>query len=81
MCSRCHPSYKSAHYDVVIVGAGCSGLYASHTLSKFKKDIKVLIVEANDYVGGRVRTDDTFAPLRLPLGAEFIHEYVAQSFV
>jgi flavin-dependent dehydrogenase len=39
-------------YDVVIVGAGISGSYAAYTLKKQCKNIKVLIIEAKDRVGG-----------------------------
>lgn len=60
---------------MIVLGAGCSGLYAARTLKALNNKLKVLVIEANDYVGGRVKTDETFAPLRLPLGAEFIHEY------
>eukprot|EP01127_Copromyxa_protea_P002803 TRINITY_DN12748_c0_g1_i1.p1 TRINITY_DN12748_c0_g1~~TRINITY_DN12748_c0_g1_i1.p1 ORF type:complete len:467 (+),score=104.06 TRINITY_DN12748_c0_g1_i1:9-1409(+) len=62
-------------YDVVVIGAGTSGLYATLTLQKVNPNLRVLVVEANDYVGGRVKTDESFAPpLRFPLGAEFIHD-------
>lgn len=64
--------------SVVVVGAGCSGLYAAHALKQSNKHLKVVIVEANNYIGGRVLTDDTLHPhIRLPIGAEFIHEYVS----
>lgn len=69
------------NFDVVVLGAGCSGLYAARTLKALNNKLKVLVIEANDYVGGRVKTDEAFAaPLRLPLGAEFIHEYASLLF-
>jgi hypothetical protein len=43
------------HLDVVIVGAGLAGLVAGRQLAKAGRD--VVIVEASDGIGGRVRTD------------------------
>jgi hypothetical protein len=40
-------------FDVIIVGAGISGLTAGYTLKKSLKDIKLLIIEAKDRVGGK----------------------------
>ena len=45
------------HYDVVVVGAGISGLQAARLL---KRKYSVLLLEASDDVGGRVR-NHTFA--------------------
>ena len=46
------------YFDVIIVGAGCSGLHAA----KYMTDLKIKILEKNDYLGGRVesRTLDGF---------------------
>jgi len=58
--------------DVIIVGAGASGLIAALTLSRAGQ--KVIVLEANEYIGGRIHTlyDKSFsAPVEL--GAEFIH--------
>jgi monoamine oxidase len=43
-------------YDVVVVGAGISGLTAAYNLVKKLDHIKILIIEAKDRVGGRTRT-------------------------
>ncbi|MDN3637847.1 FAD-dependent oxidoreductase [Simiduia curdlanivorans] len=40
------------HYDVVIVGAGFSGLYAARILAR---KYSILLLEASEQVGGRVR--------------------------
>lgn len=45
----------TTHHDVVIVGAGLAGLAAARRLSDAGVDVAVL--ESNDSVGGRVRTD------------------------
>lgn len=44
------------HYDVVIVGAGMSGLTMAYHLEKFGYNIAIF--EAGSAVGGRVRTDN-----------------------
>lgn len=41
--------------DIIIVGAGISGLIAAYELEK--RNLDVLIVEKSDRVGGRVKTD------------------------
>ena len=38
------------YFDVIIIGAGCSGLSAA----KHMDDLKIKILERNDYIGGRV---------------------------
>jgi monoamine oxidase len=64
----------SAQYDVVIVGAGAAGLAAARRLADAGR--RVVILEARDRVGGRIATHtahDGDTPLRVELGAEFIH--------
>lgn len=59
-------------FDVIIVGAGASGLIAA--LETVQTGKTVAIIEAKEQVGGRVHTilDDRF-DLPVELGAEFIH--------
>src|SRR5882762_1116394 len=68
-----------ASWDVVIIGAGVSGLSAASELRK--SGLSILILEARDHVGGRAHTrhePDLSAPIEL--GAEFIHGRVAETF-
>lgn len=58
--------------DVIVVGAGASGLAAASMLAAGGLDVVVL--EARDRIGGRVltnRVSDVEAPIEL--GAEFVH--------
>ena len=58
--------------DAVIVGAGLAGLAAARAL--VAAGLRVIVVEARDHIGGRVRTvRDARLPDAIELGAEFIH--------
>src|SRR5215470_4390657 len=66
-------------WDVVIIGAGVSGLAAAGQLRK--SGMSALVLEARDRVGGRAWTrhePDLSAPIEL--GAEFIHGRVPETF-
>lgn len=57
-------------YDVIVVGAGMAGLTAARSLAE--AGLKVLVVEANDRIGGRIWTRHV-GDEAIELGAEFIH--------
>merc|ERR1712178_615897 len=40
-------------YDIIIIGAGISGLYIAY---KLQSKYKILILEKNSYIGGRIYT-------------------------
>ena len=75
-------NHMKAHlYDVIVLGAGAAGLKAAETLSK--NGIKnILILEAQDRLGGRINTiwlnDDKNIPLEM--GANWIHGVIV-SFI
>lgn len=48
--------YEDEKKKVIIIGAGISGIKAGEVLSK--AGLKVLILEASDYVGGRMKKFD-----------------------
>jgi monoamine oxidase len=58
------------YHDVVVVGAGMAGLTAARTLAE--AGLKVLVVEAQDRIGGRIWTRHV-GDEAIELGAEFIH--------
>jgi monoamine oxidase len=43
-------------YDIIIIGSGISGLYNAYKLLKIQPSLKILILEKNDYFGGRIKT-------------------------
>jgi len=57
-------------HDVVVVGAGMAGLTAARALAE--GGLKVLVVEAQDRIGGRILTRHV-GDEAIELGAEFIH--------
>jgi monoamine oxidase len=57
-------------FDVIVIGAGISGLAAARYLSKL--DYSVVVLEASDKIGGRIKSDWTLdAPFEV--GAGWIH--------
>lgn len=69
----------NASWDVVIIGAGVSGLAAAAELRN--SGLSILVLEARDHVGGRAWTrhePESSAPIEL--GAEFIHGRIPETF-
>jgi uncharacterized CHY-type Zn-finger protein len=42
------------YYDVIIIGAGLSGLYSAYNIKKMFPKINLLVLESNKIVGGRI---------------------------
>ena len=59
-------------YDVIVLGAGVAGLAAARVCHH--ANVRVLILEARDRVGGRILTEhDRDSGRPIALGAEFVH--------
>ena len=58
------------HYDVIIIGAGISGLAAANNL--ILNGFNVLILEGRERIGGRIHSE-SFANAIIDLGASWIH--------
>ena len=72
--------------DILIIGAGVAGLYAAHLLhsslttkqqqqqqATAAPPLKLVVLEGSGRYGGRVLTQNNFAPWPVDLGGEFIH--------
>jgi len=46
-------------YDIIIIGGGMAGLYTQYKLLKKNKNKKILLIEKNGRLGGRVYTHNT----------------------
>jgi monoamine oxidase len=57
-------------YDVIIIGGGASGLSCGGRLKE--KGIKVLLLEAQDYLGGRIK-DMVMNNQTIQVGGEELH--------
>jgi monoamine oxidase len=62
---------QDQQWDVVVIGAGVSGLATASQLVKAGK--KVVVLEARDRIGGRMWTDRTRMSVPIDLGCELIH--------
>ena len=53
---------NSNFYDIIIVGAGLSGLYSAYNIKKMDPTKKFLILESNkkQYIGGRIGNEDFY---------------------
>src|SRR3984957_4253510 len=61
---------KDRTHDVLVIGAGMAGLTTARALAEAGR--KVLVVEAQDRIGGRILTRHV-GDEAIELGAEFIH--------
>lgn len=65
---------------IAIIGAGCAGLGAA---AKLMEDfsIRAVLIEANDWIGGRAKTSTDPANLPVDLGPQFIQDPNANPWV
>lgn len=56
--------------DVIVVGAGLSGLYAAREV--LRAGLEPLVLEADDRVGGRILTQQVAAGIDVEIGAQWI---------
>lgn len=66
------------HHDVVVIGAGMAGVTAARDLRD--AGLAVVVVEAQERVGGRMLTSRDFCEHPVEHGAEFIHTAEADTW-
>ena len=64
------PSDTASRHDVIVVGAGFSGLAAATELARAGRD--VVLLEARDRVGGRVESVRLADGARIDSGGQFL---------
>ena len=57
---------------VLIIGAGMASIKCAHSLIKGNPNIKITIIEANNYIGGRM-CKAQFANETIEMGANWVH--------
>lgn len=68
-------------YDIVIVGAGITGLCIADQIRRYNSNLKVLVLEKSKAVGGRMATR-RFLDARFDHGAQFIkHSKYSESLI
>lgn len=55
-------------YDIIIIGGGIAGLYSAYKITKLDSSKKILLLEANDHLGGRANNVN-FHGQSIPIGA------------
>ena len=68
----CETGHVSTGLDVIVIGAGVSGLAALAEIDR--AGLSAVCLEARDRIGGRILTiHDRLSPIPIELGAEFVH--------
>ena len=63
-------AWQIRNRHVLVIGGGCSGLYAAKLLGESSKGLNVVVVEAADIIGGRVRQTTDFTSAANRTGCE-----------
>lgn len=69
---RAGPSPICRHADVVIAGAGVTGLYLAYRIASERPELSIVVLEASGRIGGRLRSLKRGDGHVLECGAEFI---------
>ena len=77
-CFKMSSEPIQSYHSCVVVGAGLAGLYAAQQLKDRYPD--VLVVEAQDHVGGRVRQVNMFMPTLQSSRCAMCHMSIASQF-
>jgi len=69
-------------YDIIVIGSGITAIYLCYQITKLHPQFKILVIEKNNYYGGRILTNQEncefgamrFFPSVHPLLAQLIQE-------
>jgi monoamine oxidase len=67
------PTGDKTRWDVIVVGAGSAGIGAARRIADARPDLRVVIVEARNRIGGRMYTDRTSMGIPIERGCELVH--------
>jgi len=73
------PTNAPGSADALVIGAGMAGVTAARELAR--TGLSVIVIEAGDRIGGRLRTIRNFSEEPVEAGAEFIHGNDAATWV
>ena len=65
--------------SLIIIGAGMAGIKLAHTCLQKDPEMKITILEANDYIGGRIRNFE-FDGYTVEMGANWISGLTANTY-
>lgn len=71
LCSSTADRFYRDNYDAIVIGGGFCGLVAARNLS-LNRDLKVLLLEARDRIGGRTWTAKEWGE-DLEMGGTYVH--------
>lgn len=70
-CKKGIPDDLQFKGKVIVIGAGAAGLYAAQIL--LERGADVIILEASNRIGGRIKNITSFSDFPIELGAEEVH--------
>ena len=71
-CSLVLPKHNEQHFDVIVIGAGPSGIAAARELRK--AEVNYVVLEGRPRIGGRIE-NRTVDGAQVDVGASWMHKF------